>query len=246
MISEPELGEGDPFYSTEVLDRTPPPGEPRPPRARRPWLWALGGALAASVVWGGGLYAYEQRQGEAEVDLGGYKAVGNLCEKAELRQLVGILGERSSDSGDSASRSPQGEPVEGDPEGRTGESSMDVANCSVTFGPPETGYSGTLSYVRHLVTDPGPEFDDNTRRYFAVQPFEGVGEKAYADVSADNGGATMVVLDGQVEISLNIYAMSTWDEDKGESVQKTKPIDLSGIDVPMAQDMLALMKALKS
>ncbi|MFB7513763.1 hypothetical protein [Streptomyces sp. NPDC056144] len=246
MISEPELGDGDPFYSAEVLTESPPPGEPRPPRAGRPWLWALGGAVVASAVWGGGLYAYERGRGDEGVDLGGYKAVGNLCEKAELRQLVGILGKRSSDSGDSASRSPQGDPVEGDPEDRTSESTMDVANCSLMFGPPDTGYSATVNYVRHLVTDPGPEFDDNARRFYGGLPLAGVGEKAYMDVSQDNGGASMQVLDGQVEIAIHLYTVSSWDEEKGESVRKTKPIDLSGIETPLSQDMLALMKALKA
>ncbi|MFE7551096.1 hypothetical protein [Streptomyces gardneri] len=235
MISEPELVDGDGFVVSEVLTETPPPGPPGPPRARRPWLWALGGAVVASAVWGGGLYAHEKRQDQGP-DMLGYKSVENLCETAELKALVDILGERSSDSdGDSGSNSgPEGaaDPV------------LETANCSITFGPPETGYTGEVMYIRHLVTDPGPEFDAVARRYGEAEPYEGLGEKAYLQTYEDEA-AELLVLDGQVEIRVSFNAMSSWNEDTDEPVRETKRIDLSGIEVPLAQDMTALMAALK-
>ncbi|MFI6418965.1 hypothetical protein ACIBG6_16380 [Streptomyces sp. NPDC050842] len=235
MISEPELDGGDAFVTSEVLTETPPPGPPRPPRTRRPWLWALGGAVLASAVWGGGLYTYEKRQ-DGGPDMRGYKSVESLCETAELKALVGVLGKRSTDStADSGSNS--GEDGAKDPV-------LDIASCSLTFGPPETGYSGDVTYTRHLVTDPGPEFDAVAKRFGAGEPYEGLGEKAYLQVYEDQG-AELRVLDGQVEIAISFSTMSSWNEDTGEVIRDTKPIDLSGIEVPLAQDMLALMAALK-
>ncbi|MFE5713795.1 hypothetical protein ACFQ7J_23630 [Streptomyces sp. NPDC056501] len=244
MISEPELDGGDVFVTSEVLTETPPPG---PPRTRRPWLWALGGAVLASAVWGGGLYAHEKRQ-DSGPDLGGYKSVASLCEAAELKGLVGVLGKRSTDSGwDSSSQGESDSGVDsGSADGGEGaaDSVLEIAQCALTFGPPETGYSGNVTYTRHLVTDPGPEFDALARRFGEVDPYEGLGEKAYLSVY-ENMGAELRVLDGQVEISISFNETSGWNEDTDEPTRETKRVDLSGIEVPLAQDMLALMAALK-
>ncbi|WP_318208983.1 MULTISPECIES: hypothetical protein [unclassified Streptomyces] len=223
MISEPELVGAVEFDDPEVLTETPPP---RPPRARRPWLWALGGAVVASAVWGGGLYAV-QRGEEPGPDMRGYKAVENLCETAELGALSTILGKRSSDTEGEATADP----------------ALETQHCPVLFGSSETGYSGGVEYTRHLVTDPGPEFDARAKR-FDMELYEGLGEKAYLQIDGEFG-AQLLVLDGQVEIEINFSSMSSWDEDTGEVVRETKPIDLSGIEIPLAQDMLALMAALK-
>ncbi|MEU3687311.1 hypothetical protein [Streptomyces narbonensis] len=247
MISEPELDGGDGFVISEVLAETPPPGPPRPPRARRPWVWALGGAVAASAVWGGGLYAYEKRQ-DAGPDMRGYKSVKSLCETAELKGLVGVLGKRSTDSGwDSGSASEADAGVDsGTSGGGNGPADpvLEFAQCSLMFGPPETGYSGSVTYTRHLVTDPGPEFDALARRFGDTDPYEGLGERAYMSVQ-ENMGAELRVLDGQVEIAISFTETSSWNEETDTPVQQTKPVDLSGIEVPLAQDMLALMEALK-
>ncbi|WP_426404154.1 hypothetical protein ACN9M0_23620 [Streptomyces sp. R-07] len=223
MISEPELVGGVEFDAPEVLTEAPPP---RPPRARRPWLWALGGAVLASAVWGGGLYAYEQRK-EPGPDLGGYRSGVKLCEVAKLKALGGILGKRSEDGVG---------PEMDDP-------AVFEASCSMTFGPPESGYSASVTYTLHKVTDPGPEFAARAKYYDLTTPIGGLGEQAFFD---DRGGegADLRILDGQVEIALNVYRQYSTDAD-GNEIGNTEPIDLSGIDVPVAQDMLALMAALK-
>ncbi|MEU7071944.1 hypothetical protein AB0B30_25805 [Streptomyces narbonensis] len=248
MISEPELVDGDGFVVSEVLAETPPSGPPRPPRARRPWLWALGGAVVASAVWGGGLYAYEKRQ-DAGPDMRGYKSVDSLCETAELKGLAAVLGERSSD-GDGWESGSTGESGSGVDVGTSGGGNgpadpvLEFAQCSLMFGPLENGYSGSVSYTRHLVTDPGPEFDAVARRFGEAEPYAGLGERAYMTVQ-ENMGAELRVLDGQVEIEINFTETSSWNGDEDTPVQETKPVDLSGIEVPLAQDMLALMEALK-
>ncbi|MFF8839739.1 hypothetical protein [Streptomyces sp. NPDC015130] len=247
MISEPELDGGDGFVVSEVLTETPPPGPPRPPRARRAWLWALGGAVVASAVWGAGLYAYEKRQAGGP-DMRGYKRVESLCKAAELKGLAGVLGKRSTEEGaesGSGNGYSSGIDVGGSGAGEGADDQvLEYAQCSLMFGSPETGYSGDVTYTRHLVTDPGPEFAVLAQRYGGGKPYEGLGEKAYLDIY-ENVGGELRVLDGQVEITISFNGMGSWNEDTDEPIRKVEPIDLSGIEVPLAQDMLALMAALK-
>ncbi|MFD0151410.1 hypothetical protein ACWGQ4_22310 [Streptomyces sp. NPDC055721] len=223
MISEPELDGGDVFVTSEVLTETPPP---RPPRTRRPWLWALGGAVLASAVWGGGLYAYEKRQPSGP-DLGGYKSVQSLCETAEFKALAGVLGEPSGDALAAGMDDP----------------AVFETSCPMMFGPPESGFSVSLKYTLHKVSDPGPEFAARARYYELTTPIDGIGEKAFFDGRGGEGGEIRV-LDGQVELELSVYRQYETDEE-GNPLGDTKPIDLSGIEVPMTQDLLAVMAALK-
>ncbi|WP_086831069.1 hypothetical protein [Streptomyces sp. NRRL B-24572] len=226
MISEPELVGGVEFDDPEVLTDAPPP---RPPRDRRPWLWALGGAVLASAVWGGGLYAYGQRK-DPGPDLGGYRTSaeeGGLCKTAKLKALGGILGKRSEDGYG---------PVIDDP-------AVYEASCSMTFGGPDVGYSADLTYTLHKVTDPEPEFTARAKSAEITTPIGGLGERALFNDAGGEGGE-LRVLDGQVEIRLSLYRYVNTDEN-GNPTGKAEPIDLSGIDVPMTQDVLALMEALK-
>ncbi|MFC8172993.1 hypothetical protein ACFUJ0_09655 [Streptomyces sp. NPDC057242] len=226
MISEPELVGGGGFERPEVLTEAPPPRPPGPPRTRRPWLWALGGAVVASAVWGGGLYAYERRE-PAGPDLGGYKEVDDLCGKAGLVALAEVLGRRGEDGTGLVMDGP----------------ALHKRDCSLTFGSPETGYSGNIVYTLHKVTDPGPEFEAWGKHYELTTPIDGVGEKALFDGRGGEGGE-LRVLDGQVEIELSVSRQYVTDEN-GEPVQETEPMDLSGIEVPMTQDVLALLAELK-
>ncbi|MFB7452502.1 hypothetical protein [Streptomyces sp. NPDC056194] len=223
MISEPELEGGEEFDAPEVLTEAPPP---RRPRARSPWLWALGGAVLASAVWGGGLYAYGQRK-EPGVDLGGYSPEVKLCEVAKLKALGGILGERSQDGVGPELNEP----------------AVYESSCEISFGPPESGYSASLTYTLHKVTDPGPEFAARSKYYDVTTPIGGLGEAAFFDGRGGEGGE-MRVLDGQAEIALNVYRQYSTDAD-GNPLGDSKPIDLTGIDVPMTQDLLAVMAALR-
>ncbi|MFE5511209.1 hypothetical protein ACFQ9J_11430 [Streptomyces sp. NPDC056529] len=226
MISEPELVGGGGFERPEVLTEAPPPRPPRPPSARRPWLWALGGAVVASAVWGGGLYAYEVRKPPGP-DLGGYKEAGDLCAEAKLEALAGALGKRVQ-AGDG--------PVMDEP-------AVHHRSCSLAFGSLETGYQANVSYTLHKVTDPGPEFGAWGKYHELGTPIDGVGEKALFDERGDEGGE-LKVLDGQVEIELSLHRQYATDAN-GDVIQETDPIDLSGIEVPMTQDVLALMAELK-
>ncbi|MFE7512011.1 hypothetical protein ACFU8I_12430 [Streptomyces sp. NPDC057540] len=223
MISEPELVGGEEFDVHEVLSDVPPP---RPPRARRPWLWALGGAVLASALWGGGLYAYAQKK-DPGPDLGGYASPAKLCEKAGLKALGGILGKRSEDGVG---------PEMDDP-------AVYQASCSMTYGDQDAGYSAQLTYTLHKVTDPGPEFAARAKYYDLATPIGGLGEQAFFSDRGGDGGE-LRVLDGQAEFELQIYRQYSTDE-QGNPLGEAKVVDLSGIDVPMTQDLLALMEALR-
>jgi hypothetical protein len=224
VISEPELVGGTVYAGAEPLSSEDPPRHE--PGGRRPWVWALGGALAASAVWAGSLYVYESRP-DPGPDLRGYKSTADVCGKAKLAGLSEVLGKQSRDASPAVEK----------------DQALEWTICTMTFGPPETGYSGMIEYTLHTVTDPGPEFDARVKPY-EMEPMEGLGEKAYVSVDG-NRGARMRVLDGQVELELTFDAQESWVEDQDKPVQKTKEIDLSGIDQVMAQDMAALMAELK-
>ncbi|MEF9885096.1 hypothetical protein [Streptomyces sp. P9-A4] len=223
MISEPELDGGTGFEVYEVVAEERPP---RPPRARPPWLWALGGAVLASAVWGGGLYAYGQRT-EPGPDMRGYRQVESLCGTAKLKALSGILGERSEDGVG---------PEMDDP-------AVHRSSCSMTFGSPDNGYSLTVMYTLHKVTDPGPEFAARAKYMDLTKAIDGIGEQAFFE-DRDGDGGEFSVLDGQIEISMSLYRQYNNDPD-GSLIEPKAPVDLSGIEVPMSQDVLSLMDALR-
>ncbi|GHA72087.1 hypothetical protein ACIQRS_03040 [Streptomyces termitum] len=229
MISEPELVGGADFDGREVLtEADPPPSAPRD-RSRRPWAWALAGALVASALWGGGLYGYgrwsDGREEEA-ADLGGYGVVENLCERAGLKALGTVLGKRSG-----AGSSPS-----------LDEPALAQSSCSVTFGEGAREQGVEVVYTLHKVTDPGPEFGALAKHYGPAKSVGGVGEEAYFADHGEDGGR-MWVLDGQAVLELSTYH-SYYEDENGKAVEQGVP-DLSGIDVPMTQDALALLAELR-
>ncbi|MFE0699573.1 hypothetical protein [Streptomyces sp. NPDC058872] len=223
MISEPELVGGEPLDAPEVLDAAP---SPRRQRTRPPWQWALGGAVLASALWGGGLYAYGQRA-ESGPDLGGYTAETNLCEASELKALAGVFGARTA-AGDQS--------VMDDP-------ALYESSCMITFGSSAPRYSASVRYTLHRMTDPGPEFSVRANYHGFSKPVAGLGEMAFLAQHGDDGGE-LRVLDGQVVIELMLYREYEVDA-SGNPVDPVAPMDMSGLDVPMTQDMQDVIAALK-
>lgn len=222
MISEPELVGGAPFETAEVLTEERPP---RPPRGRRPsWLWALGGALAASVVWGAGLYAYDLGQRDEGVDLGGYKPVEELCERVELKGLAMVLGDRT--------RSGSGPFLD--------EPALSESSCVVSFGEGYREQSVNVTYTLHKQVDPEVEFAARARYLELILPVAGVGERAFFGDRGEDGGS-LRVLDGQAVVQIDLHR--SYYGENGEPAPGE--LDLSGIDVPMTQDVLALLAALR-
>ncbi|RDG40120.1 hypothetical protein [Streptomyces corynorhini] len=267
MISEPEpVGwpdDGDAERSALPAPRTesgtPPPydgegpgsgGEtigagapPAGPARRRPWLWALGGAVAASAVWAGGLYAYA-RTGP---DLGGYAISRDLCLDAELPALTERFGRRG-DAGSGVDERP----------------SVDRAVCRITLMPAEEREAGQepvpstyatveVGYTLHKKTDPAPEFDaritdlvpaDGARP--EVRRVPGPGERAYLIIDSGLDGVRLKVLDGRAEFTLEVSTLrlNVVDPTSGES-RETEPLDPAGMAPDLVTDMAELMAAVK-
>ncbi|WP_328396993.1 hypothetical protein OHS70_13150 [Streptomyces sp. NBC_00390] len=263
MISEPELVGEQSFGAAELPGPRSAPaadggstetvgddGDARPgggPGGRRApgpaWLWALGGAVVASAVWAGGLYAY----GTPDPDLGGYRASKDLCEDAKLASLTSELGAMHSKS-----------PASSDHQ------SLSKASCYADLGEEEVpvdvgddAYEGQpasvwVEYVLHKKTDPGPEFEAAVRaeHFFPgsdikIEDVQGLGERALVVKDGPDGDPTMHVLDGQAVFALHASAGYEGDLDGegGEDGEDTD--DLSGITPLMVNDMRSLMAELK-
>ncbi|MER7172004.1 hypothetical protein [Streptomyces mesophilus] len=242
MISEPELVGEDgeiPPYAVDVV--APPDPVRREPGPRRPWLWALGGALVASAVWAGSLYAV--RAG-AETGLEGYRLPDDLCTTATLASLSVKYGKRT----------PAHRAVRKDP-------ALDRAWCTAELGEQELGepgqggvrYAVNLSFALHKEVDPEPEFktlatqkdwyDESDSA--EIKEVTRLGERAYYTPGDSYGQPTLDVLDGPVVLQMTIsqsYDDVSMDED--EFVPPPEP-DFRGVRELMIEDMKVLMQDLK-
>ncbi|OII63872.1 hypothetical protein BJP40_22650 [Streptomyces sp. CC53] len=233
MISEPELvdANGRPLGQGrdggDLLDSDAPPSAgPGGPRGRRPWLWALGGVVVASALWAGGLHAYQGRG----VGLGGYRAVEDLCEVAELKALETALGQRSDDSPGPDRR----------------HEAVDRLACDVQFGDGRTTYSVQVGYELHKKADPGVEFDAYGIGFwwgnvYDAEPVPGVGERALYAAAMES--AALRVLDGQA--TLELWVSPVYEYDEGETPVEPDATALEGIKDFMAEDAKALMAGLR-
>ncbi|MBT2365100.1 hypothetical protein J7E88_07145 [Streptomyces sp. ISL-10] len=251
MISEPELvGEEQPFGAPETagrgIMRAEVPSDsgagdhPSPKRRYRAWPWAIGGALVASALWAGGLYAYAQQ----EVDLGGYRASEDLCADAELKGLAKGVGKREG-PGDAWRRD---------------HGSVHRATCFVSLKPidyePETDEEGNevwslpgveITYTLHKKTDPGPEFEGMVRarptEVFAseavITSVDGVGEQAFVIVEEDLSRITVEALNGQAVVGITTSV--EWDEG-GDGPAR----DLKELEPLLMEDVTALLAALRT
>ncbi|MEV7421018.1 MULTISPECIES: hypothetical protein [unclassified Streptomyces] len=267
MISEPELEGGGPDDGRAERPAVPGPrtesgappaydgegperGEtiaagapPSAPARPRPWLWALGGAVAASAVWAGGLYAYDR----IGPDLRGYAVSRNLCLEAELPALTDRLG-RKTDSTAGVDETP----------------AVDRAVCRLTLMPggrrpvrqdaEPTAYTVVnVGYTLHKKTDPEPEFDATVT---PLMPFgytrgdakalPGLGDRAYLVAFPSGDAAQLKVLDGRAEFTIDVMGVrgSVVDPRTGEG-RDSGPLDLSDAEPDLVADMKDLMAALK-
>ncbi|MBY8882781.1 hypothetical protein [Actinacidiphila acidipaludis] len=226
MISEPELTGGvawapAPAPPRDATGRTPAPrhvtGEVPPagdlvagsgpdpvPRRRPPrhWVWALGGAVAASAVWSAGVAAWDPARGTP--DLRGYHMTAAPCAGHDLKPLFDAT---------------PGRAFSADPSDTLWGSALDSTECSAenlgrAHGGTPYAYSAALSIELHKKTDPRPEFDDRHRTALPsvskVETVPGLGDEAYLmDVEPDT--LQLDVLDGGAVISLafSVHAAPT-------------------------------------
>lgn len=245
MISEPEMeGESGPDGPDLGAEE-----EPRPKRPRRTvpsWVWAVGGAVAASALWAGGLYVAGL---DDEVDTRGYKVVKGLCGKTEFPGLVAELGVKPGTTQEVVNE----------------HSARDRVDCLFATESAEEPVEGefTLGYqVRtvvelHKKTDPGPEFeaDAGAPRFpgdlvNALVDVPGLGEQAYFVTYEGTDEELLTVLDGGVVFTFQLSVSHNYFGENGEdptpdSAQTPESPETETLRPFLVKDARELMAAVK-
>ncbi|MGX1880981.1 hypothetical protein [Streptomyces sp. NPDC055287] len=241
MISEPEMV-GD-FPAWPEPENATSEDRPGTPRGRRPWLWAVGGAAAASVVWAGGLYAYGPN---GAVDTRGYRVSEGLCAKVGLSALGMDLGKRAGDPGELLDE----------------HRALDKITCSYHFEPrgkaAEEGvsvqYEVELVLDLHKEADPQPEFEALVNQPSWIdglppRPEEvpALGEQAFLTGMGEDEDPRLRVLDGGAVFSLTVSSDLSYDEDyyDGQPDPELSRPDLSALPPLMVEDTRDLMAVFK-
>ncbi|MFB7468385.1 hypothetical protein ACFCZ1_33730 [Streptomyces sp. NPDC056224] len=224
MIGEPELdGEWGPD--------APPAGEAQPDASRgparrpaRPWLWALGGALLASLVWAGTLAGSQDRfSGAPRI---AYRNAENLCKEAPLSAVSRAATKLSGDA-----------PRHGE------HPALDWSYCMYNTYPAEGSmrYGAEALVQLHKKTDPRAEFGaaPESLSYMwdaaaEVEQVPGLGERAL--ISRSGVGHRLQVLDGGAVFTLKFDWYGEPD---------TPEPDDDAIKAAMIEDVRTLMAALK-
>ncbi|MFI5802510.1 hypothetical protein [Streptomyces sp. NPDC051561] len=251
MISEPELvgGPGGAPHP-ELLDEGGAPeregpslGERARSLAKLPWVWALGGAVVASAVWAGGLYAFRD-QGP---DQRGYRITAESCDKVPLSGISKRLGERYRPT-DATDRSD-------DPAFRRTECHMGLKSSGARTAGRVTTYTAELLVEEHLKTDPGPELGARltSGRYGADDPVvtsvAGLGDRAFFVTAPEHGyleaDLRLVVQDGGVVLTLSVAGNVDFSDNVSDVDPKDLKPDYTGVPKLMESDMRELMAVLK-
>ncbi|MFE5492347.1 hypothetical protein ACFQ7Z_20700 [Streptomyces virginiae] len=229
MITDPELdGVGE---SGRTGERAEQAEEPAPrgradgtAGARRPWLWALGGAVIASAVWAGGLYAFGDRLAAPGIS---YRATENLCEDFRARALEKIAGDLH-----------RYEPVNQ----QNDHPAVRGAICTLRNGETQSTLTVRVQVDLHRKTDPGPEFDVPSLGFAAdlgtgrTESVRGLGERAVVFATRGDSTIRLRVLDGGAVFTLETY---------GNGLGGNTPADSAAIRAAMAQDARELLATLK-
>lgn len=251
MISEPELEGGPEFPGRPGGPESPgiPGGPVDPagavqltgggdPRGRRPWRWALGGALAATAVWAGAWWLLAPRQPEPPPLR--YALPPSLCDHAKLPALGRIA-----------------EVPDWNHTPRTWEHpGVDRAVCLLRK--PEPGaerprqwlmYEADVSVALHKSTDPGPEFGSDPRvpnwvdsGMVKSESVPGLGDRALVTDSDFEVGPRLMVLDGGAVFTLAVDITRISDGTGPGTLAKP---DTDEVKAAMIEDMRELMAALR-
>ncbi|MGW1407051.1 hypothetical protein [Streptomyces sp. NPDC002403] len=247
MISEPEMvDEFGAAGAGEVvgdLDRGPTQGA----RQRRPWLWALGGAVLASAGWAGALYLHPV--GDPAPDLHGYRLAGDPCPTVGLKAIGAAIAPKDGTAG----LEPEllNDPV------------LDRAECFLSLRSPAakksvtrvwyTDYSVGVTVALHKKSDPAAEFeamrgvtDSGIDAGTKVEKVPNLGDSAYL-LTQDDGIAELRVREGGAVFSLSLTSYTQFNGDDGEIPSGDGPdaSDLSPYQSAMISDMRDLMRSLK-
>ncbi|MEU1905715.1 hypothetical protein [Streptomyces hygroscopicus] len=180
------------------------------------WLWGLGGAVVASAVWAGALFATGGFGDEAKADLAGYRYMTNLCNPTDAQPFEDSGYRQKDDSGSTSNQHSSSESP-----------TLDTMTCNIDFEPSDAvsnDYSSVWLYTSaslHKKTNPEPEFEAQYRAYenqetssysYKVSPVDGLGDEAYVVRQQTKSGSTtgayviLAVRDGWMTYQ------STWSE----------------------------------
>ncbi|MEO3751313.1 hypothetical protein [Streptomyces sp. B6B3] len=189
-----------------------PPVSSRSGRGLPSWLWAVGGVVVASAVWGGVLVATggpseaePQEPSQPQPNLAGYEYNGQMCDTADTTSF-------DRDYQADGYNEPSSLAAEHD--------RVDQSACTFYLAPVQgDGYSSlylTYQAVWHKGTDPKQEFEASYRSQeqyedvnydYQVEPVDGLGDEAYIiyqtnSVDARLSRVTLGVRDGWFEYTL--------------------------------------------
>ncbi|MFD3807467.1 hypothetical protein ACFWSF_12185 [Streptomyces sp. NPDC058611] len=244
MISEPELdGEWESARPAEVAEQAPPPE--RGPG--RPWRWVAATAVATSVLWGVGLYAFGDRLARPEMR---YRVPDNLCEQFAAEALSPLLSDLSSSTEmHHESRHP----------------AIDWASCGRSDSNPmgSDNYMLQAEVELHKRTDPAAEFEAGGQydRMFGTpdggmswEPVSGLGERALINARGDGSDVHLKVRDGGTVFSLRLIwiggpardADAPQEGGEGDGGESRARPGRKALDAAMTKDVRALMAALRT
>ncbi|WP_244329643.1 hypothetical protein [Streptomyces platensis] len=161
------------------------------------WLWAIGGAVAASAVWGSLLFATGGFSSEPSPDLAGYGYTSDLCADTSMTPFENAdLKAKASTGTASKDANPQHSGAQ--------QASLDIMWCNTSLEKKNASSSDYSSIwlsntaTLHKKTDPGPEFADSYRSYekqdastgYRVEAVPGLGDEAFLVTRKDDGSTS--------------------------------------------------------
>ncbi|MER7759159.1 hypothetical protein [Streptomyces sp. NPDC097619] len=238
MITEPEY-EGD---GRSEAGREPLTEEPRrtgPGGRGRFTTGVLAGALAASLLWAGGLYGFTDLGRADRAPEVRYDVQGRLCRVFEPAALHTLLGRTAVEG---VSEEFRGESYE-----RLGCARGAVRNDT---GPGRPRYTHRIwlqaRLERHLAVDPEPEFEARARAGDAlmvdpeVRRVPGLGERALF-LHDGHAAWTLKVLDGGAVFTLTVEVSGGFDEKDPGNVPRPTAVDADALQSAMIEDVRGLM-----
>lgn len=245
MISEPEIAEGADLLESHDIVGDVVQRDAGPRTRRKPWLWALAGAAAASALWSAALLPGFAHHGP---DARGYRLDGYHCTTARMPALEKQIAPRETTGAADTEH--------------LKDAAVDQLHCSVqlqTAGNDRPGGHWAVNHtigigvVLHKKTDPGLEFAADQRvtdlgvvAAGAVRTVSGLGDKAVM-IAKDSGHWELRVLDGAVVLSLSLSATNYYESagEADEIGEAPELPDMSTYGPAMIADMRELMSSLK-
>lgn len=253
MITEPEF-DGGSFGIPGPVGLEEPEGpqgperyEGSPPPGRRPWKWALGGALIASALWAGAWWSATPQDDRPPLR---YGLPASLCDEAKLPALARLAEVIEWNSTPKLSEHP----------------GVDQAYCQLSTtmdrsDDPGGGlsYQAQASMALHKRTDPAAEFgaEPAPSGWAGMSRAEprsvpGLGDRALIWEMEYEQAWRLTVLDGGAVFTVDVLVWSFGpDQGDGEVTAGSGPPqdppkpDSDAIQAAMIDDMHGLMKALR-